>query len=152
MSEAWPAKMREQVELRALEEVLDLVVADVERADDLALRDSGAHMTLESCSATTLSLLPNVRVGERVGDDDGRAVSRTWRTMLSETPPRSSVMLSRLHVARARGRAIFFSSSGDSVGPSMRRTTPLSAPVSSMTSSSIASSSSSIEPLSSASR
>ena len=97
----------EQVELGALEEVLDLVVADVERADDLALREQrGAHdaRELHRDDALALAEVVSASASETM---TGRAVSITCRTMLSETPPRASVMLSLLHVARARGRAIF---------------------------------------------
>ena len=61
---------REELELRALEEVLHLVVADVERADDLALRqERRAHDARELHRDDALALA-EVRVGERVGDDD----------------------------------------------------------------------------------
>ena len=69
-------------------------------------------MTLESCSASTLSLEPNCASVERVAHDDGRPVSITRRTMLSQMAPLGSVIASRLHVARrahagfARQRAL----------------------------------------------
>ena len=61
----------EQLELGAIEEVLDLVVADVERADDLALREQrGAHDARELHGDHALALA-EVGVGDGVGHDDG---------------------------------------------------------------------------------
>ena len=107
----------------------------------------GAHMTLESFMAITLSLWPKL-VSEMASETmTGRAFSITWRTMLSEIWPCALVIASlrTLRDARMLRRRSSPLAVGFVVGssPSTRSRNPLSAWVSSITSSSMASSSSS---------
>ncbi len=114
-------------------------------------------MTLESCSASTLSLLLNCASLSASLTMTARPVSSTLRTMLSLIAPAASATASRLTLRAARirapRRAPVFSGAGVAgalgFGPvmnasSFRRMRPFSAPVTSMTASSMASRSGSI--------
>ena len=85
--------------------MLHLVVADVERADDLALRDERrAHDARELQRDDALARAEDVSASASE-TMTGRPVSRTRRTMLSETPPGRSVIASRFTLRDARTRA-----------------------------------------------
>ena len=112
----------EHVELVAVEEALDAVVADVEHALHVPLATtSGAHMTLERRSARTLSLVLNCESLSASLTMTGRPVSRTLRTMLSlMAPAGASAMASRLTLRDARMRCPV-ARRGASAGASLAR-------------------------------
>jgi hypothetical protein len=145
MSEAWPAKMVRtsscERSKRPFTRSLPTYIAPV----TWPCETSGAHMTDDRRSARTLSLDPNCASVTASLTMTGRPVSRTRRTMLSEMAPVVSVMASRFTARDARITGLLPSGRDSPVNASsMRRMRPFSAPVTSMTASSIASSSSSI--------
>ncbi len=86
-----PGEDAEQIELAAIEQVLDLVVADVERADDLSrLEERRTHHARELEGLSPLSLLPKVAAPVSASlTIAARFVSITWRTMLVADRARS---------------------------------------------------------------